>query len=97
MFNDRGQDPIIAMFSINLPIWRERLDAALREARHNHRAAIRDKTQKLNTLNAQLKLALYRFRDGQRKINAASSDGSDFYKLGTLLEFAAETGDTVLS
>jgi len=66
--SDSGQDPIIAMFSINLPIWRERLDAALREAKYNHRAATRDKTQKLNALKAQLKLALYRFRDGDRKI-----------------------------
>lgn len=67
--SDNGQDPIIARFSINLPIWRKKLNAALRQARHNHRAAIRDKTQKLNTLNARLKLALYMFRDGERKIN----------------------------
>ncbi|MHC4158725.1 MAG: TolC family protein [Planctomycetota bacterium] len=80
--SDSGQDPIIALFSINLPIWRERLDAALREARHNHRAAVHDKTQKLNTLNTQLKLALYLFRDGERKI--------DLYR-DTLLPKAVES------
>ena len=80
--SDSGKDPIIAMFSINLPIWREKLDAGLREARYQHRAAVRGKTQKLNTLNAQLKLALYRFRDGDRKI--------DLYR-DTLLPKAVES------
>jgi len=67
--SDSGKDPVIAMFSINLPIWREKLDAALREARYNYRTVVRGKTQKLNILNAQLKLALYLFRDGERKID----------------------------
>jgi len=66
---DSGHDPIIAMFSINLPIWREKLDAAVREARHEYLVARRDKTEKLNTLNAKLKLSLYQFRDADRKIN----------------------------
>ncbi len=77
-----GKDPIIAMFSINLPIWRGKLDAGLREARHHYRAATQDKTQKLNTLNAQLKLTLYLFRDGERKI--------DLYR-DTLLPKAVES------
>jgi len=80
--SDSGNDPIIAMFSINLPIWREKLDAGLREARYQHRAAVRGKTQKLNTLNAQLKLVLYWFRDGDRKI--------DLYR-DTLLPKAVES------
>lgn len=66
---DSGQDPVIAMFSINLPIWREKFDAALREASYNYRAASRSKREKLNSLNSQLKLALYSYRDGQRKID----------------------------
>ena len=80
--SDSGKDPIIAMFSINLPIWRGKLDAGLREARHHYRAATQDKTQKLNTLNAQLKLTLYLFRDGERKI--------DLYR-DTLLPKAVES------
>jgi len=67
--SDSGQDPVIAMFSLNLPIWREKLNAALREAWYNYGAARRDKVEKLNTLNSQLKMALYLYRDGQRKIN----------------------------
>jgi outer membrane protein TolC len=77
-----GQDPVIAMFSINLPIWREKLDAGLREARYNYRAAWQGRLQKLNTLNAQLKLTLYLFRDGERKI--------DLYR-DTLLPKAVES------
>ena len=79
---DNGQDPIIAKFSVNLPIWREKLDSALREAEYNHRVATWGKTQKLNSLNAQLKLALYRFHDGSRK--------ADLYK-NTLLPKAIES------
>ncbi len=67
--SNSGQDPVIATFSINLPIWKKKLDAGLMQAKFQHRAALRDKTQKLNALNAQLKLTLYQFRDGQRKIN----------------------------
>ena len=67
--SDSGKDPVIAMLSVNLPIWREKLDAGLRQARHQHRAAVLDQSQKLNTLNAQLKLTLYNFRDGDRKID----------------------------
>ena len=66
---DSGQDALIAMFSVNLPIWREKLDAGLRQARNKYQATLRKKTQELNTLNAQLKLATYSFRDAERKIN----------------------------
>ena len=80
--SDSGKDPVIAMFSINLPIWREKLDAGLREAGYQHRAAARDKTQKLNTLNTQLKLVIYQFHDSERKI--------DLYR-DTLLPKAVES------
>ena len=80
--SDSGKDPVIAMFSVNIPIWREKLEAGVREARHRYTSTLRDKTQKLNTLNAQLKLALYRFRDGERKI--------DLYR-DTLLPKAVES------
>jgi cobalt-zinc-cadmium efflux system outer membrane protein len=79
---DSGQDPIIAMFSINLPIWKQRLDAALRQAELDYSAAAHDKTERFNTLSAQLKLALYQFRDAERKI--------DLYR-NTLLPKAVES------
>jgi len=66
---DSGQDAVIAMFSMNLPVWREKLSAGVRQARHEHLAAVRDRTEKANDLDSQMKLALYRFRDAQRKID----------------------------
>ncbi len=33
---DSGKDPVIAMFSVTLPVWYEKYDAALREARARH-------------------------------------------------------------
>ncbi|MGB2823257.1 MAG: TolC family protein, partial [Phycisphaerae bacterium] len=65
---DDGKDPVIAMVSVNLPIWRDKLAAGLREARHRHIAAVRRRKQKANSLSAELKLVLYRYRDAERKI-----------------------------
>ncbi len=67
--SDDGKDPLIAMVSINLPIWRSKLAARVREARHRNRAAALNKSDKENSLSAELKLALYRFRDASRKID----------------------------
>ncbi len=66
--SDSGKDPVIAILSINLPLWRGKLDAGLRQAMYNHRIAIQNKMQKLNSLNAEIKMALYKLRDAQRKI-----------------------------
>jgi outer membrane protein TolC len=64
---DSGQDPVIAMVSLNLPVWGGKLDAGVREARYQYHAAVRNRTDKLNTLKAALKMALYEFRDAERK------------------------------
>ena len=66
---DSGQDPVIAMVSLNLPIWKDKLDAGVRQARYQYNAAVHNQTEKLNMLNAQLKMVLYEFRDAERKIN----------------------------
>lgn len=65
--SDDGQDPMIAMLSVNLPVWREKLDAAVREAKRRHRAARLSRAQEAHDLGAQLRLAVYRFRDAERK------------------------------
>jgi len=66
-FNDNGQDAVAAMLSLNIPIWQRKYSAAVHEARMNRRAALREKTDTTNKLQSQLKMALYRFRDAQRK------------------------------
>jgi len=63
-----GDDPVIAMVSINLPIWREKLDAGLRQARYRRQSAVQTRAAKLNSLQSQLKLIVYRYTDARRKI-----------------------------
>ena len=63
-----GADPVIAMVSVNLPIWREKLDAGLRQARYRRQAATQIRAAKLNSLQSQLRLIAYRYSDAQRKI-----------------------------
>ena len=65
--DDSGKDPVVAMVSINLPIWRAKYRAAEREALgrlHAAQEAVRDKA---NTLESDAKLALYEVRDAERR------------------------------
>ena len=66
--NGNGDDPVIAMVSINFPIWREKLDAGLRQARYRRQAATQTRAARLNSLQSQLRLIAYRYSDAQRKI-----------------------------
>jgi outer membrane protein TolC len=66
---DSGDDPVIASLSLTLPFLSPRYPAAEREAEHRLRAVQRRKGDLKNRLTADLKDALYRFRDGKRKIN----------------------------
>ncbi len=47
---DDGKDPVTAMISLNLPLWREKYDAGVREARARYYAARQDRTEKTNSL-----------------------------------------------
>lgn len=67
--SDSGKDPIVAMVSVNLPIWRDRYRAGEREARARHRAAQRVRAERENALGSELKMVLYGFRDAERKID----------------------------
>ncbi len=66
---DNGKDPVVASVSVNLPIWSKKYSAGVRQARARYSAARRDRTEMANSLSWQLKMALYRFRDGERKID----------------------------
>ena len=52
--SDDGKDPIVAMVSINVPIWRGKYDAGVREARARYYAALQDKMERENTLSSDL-------------------------------------------
>ena len=64
-----GKDPVMAMVSINLPIWYGKYHAAEREARFRKAAAEEERDDTGKRLAADLELALYHFRDAERKID----------------------------
>ena len=66
---DNGKDPVIAMVSVNIPLWQEKYSAGVREARSRYFAARSERTEKINSLSSTLKMALYLFRDSERKID----------------------------
>ncbi len=78
---DNGKDPVIAMLSVNLPIWHGKYHASVNEAHIRRRARLSQKIEKQNALNADLEMALYQLRDAKRKI--------DLYK-NTLLPMAEQ-------
>ena len=65
---DSGKDPVIAKASVNIPIWFRKYRAAEKEARLRHAAVKEQRVDTENQLGADLKLALYHFRDAKRKI-----------------------------
>ena len=66
---DSGEDPMMAMVSINVPIWYGKYRAAEREARLKKEAAEENLKDIGKRLGADLELALHYFRDAQRKID----------------------------
>lgn len=67
--SDNGKDPIIAKLSINIPIWRRKYDAKVRETTSKYNAAVNNRKALENSLIADLEMALYELRDAERKMN----------------------------
>jgi outer membrane protein TolC len=65
--SDSGKDPIILMFTMNLPIWREGYKAAELQAKANVLKASHQKKDAENTIIARAERALYDFEDSERK------------------------------
>ncbi len=87
--SDDGKDPIIAMVSVNIPIWWNKLSAGVREARYRRVTAVHRKLDVTNKLSAVLKLAAYGFRDANRKI--------DLYRDTLLIKGRESLGATDIS
>ena len=66
---DSGKDPVMAMVSVNVPIWYGKYRAAEREARLRKAAVDESRTDMERRLGSALQLALYHFRDAERKID----------------------------
>ena len=65
---DGGDDAVILMFSMNLPIWRDSYKAAHLQAKANVRKTAQQKRETENTLIARAARVLYDFEDSERKI-----------------------------
>lgn len=63
-----GKDPVVAMFSINIPLWWKKLRAGVQEAEARREAAVERRADLGSRLAAGLKMALYGYRDAERKI-----------------------------
>jgi outer membrane protein TolC len=63
-----GEDAVILMFSMNLPIWRDSYKAAHRQAKANVRNTAQQKRETENTIIARAERVLYDFDDSDRKI-----------------------------
>lgn len=65
---DSGKDAVMLGFSINLPVWRNKLRAGVSEARNRKNSIIRSRKDLENKLQAKLELAVFKFKDAERKI-----------------------------
>ncbi len=65
---DSGKDPIIAMFSVNIPLWADSYKAGVRQAKANLRKAGAAKRQKQNDIRAGAVRVLFDIEDSRRKV-----------------------------
>jgi outer membrane protein TolC len=65
---DSGKDPVIAMLSLNLPIWTDSYKAAQLQARAQMRSRSARKNQNRNDLVTRLEKTLFEFEDSARKV-----------------------------
>lgn len=65
---DSGQDALIAGFSVNLPIWWGKYRAGVRAAESRYTAIQQERDNRANSLGTNLKLALFKYQDAERKI-----------------------------
>ncbi len=64
-----AEDNWVIMAGISLPIWWDKNTAAVREARALRIAALLDRAQMSNRLQADLKMAAYEYRDAGRRVS----------------------------
>ncbi len=66
---DDGKDPVIAMLSVSLPIWRDKLEAGVRRSRYLELAAVKARADRADRLAADVSAAAFRARDARAKID----------------------------
>jgi len=75
---DSGRDAVSVMLSLNIPIWGRKYGAGVREAQLKRQAAIKQKKDSENQLQAQLQMVTFQRRDAERKL--------DLYGKGLILK-----------
>lgn len=64
---DAGKDAVVLMASVNLPIWFDRIEAEIRQARHRRLAAALSREQASADLLSRTQMVLYRLHDARRQ------------------------------
>lgn len=64
---DSGKDPLMVMFSVNVPIWFNRLNAGVQDARASLKASENSLENKENELLSRLAFVHYKVRDALRQ------------------------------
>lgn len=65
---ESGDDPIMLTFGINLPIWREKYDAGVRESIANRLSISRELDSMTNQVSAQVYKAWFEHTDADRRV-----------------------------
>ncbi len=76
--DDSGKDPVVAMFSINIPVHRKKYKAGVKEAVRLKSSVEKDREDRKNSFRSELQMAVFKVRDARRKI--------DLYKDTLLVE-----------
>ncbi len=61
-------DPVMATVSVNVPVWWKKYHAAVMQATANYKSFLRQRTDRENTLTADVKFADFKYLDATRKI-----------------------------
>lgn len=63
-----GDDPVLIRFGINLPVWREKYDAGVREAIARRLAAAGERLDRANQIEADIERAWFEHTDADRRV-----------------------------
>lgn len=66
--NQKAKDEVMISVGMNLPIWRSKVRAGVKEAEHMKSAAMHEKRKTLVELEGAAKMAIYGIEDGYRRL-----------------------------
>lgn len=66
--NQKAKDEVMVSVGMNLPIWRSKVRAGVKEAEHMKSAAMHEKRKTLVELEGAAKMAIYGIEDGYRRL-----------------------------